>query len=60
MLEAAAEDTFWLDAWAILDDMLLMGIKPNTMSFNNLLHVCPSILPKRELPFIFAIVGCPP
>ncbi|KAF9446394.1 hypothetical protein P691DRAFT_794495 [Macrolepiota fuliginosa MF-IS2] len=38
MLEAAAEDGFWLDAWAILDDMLLMGVKPNAMSFNHLLH----------------------
>lgn len=39
MLDAVAEDGFWLDAWAILDDMLRIGIKPNTMSFNYLLHV---------------------
>lgn len=39
MLEAAAEDGCWLDAWAILDDMLQMGTLPNAMSFNHLLHV---------------------
>ncbi|KXN90905.1 hypothetical protein AN958_02687 [Leucoagaricus sp. SymC.cos] len=38
LLAAAADDASWLDAWAILDDMLLNGIKPNAMSFNHLLH----------------------
>lgn len=50
MLEAAAEDGLWLDAWAILDDMLLMGIRPNAMSFNHLLHV-RMLLPCSSLPF---------
>jgi pentatricopeptide repeat protein len=42
MLAATAEDGLWLDSWAILDDMLLMGIKPNAMSFSHLLHVSSS------------------
>ncbi|KAF5354709.1 hypothetical protein D9756_005214 [Leucocoprinus leucothites] len=56
MLAAAAEDGFWLEAWAILDDMLLMGVRPNTMSFNHLLHAVrfrhshhvPRVLEKME------------
>lgn len=39
MLEAAAEDGCWLEAWAILDDMVHTEILPNTMSFNHLLNV---------------------
>lgn len=39
MLSTAAEEGLWLDALAILDDMLSMGIRPNTLSFNHCLHV---------------------
>jgi len=39
MLATAAEEGLWLEALAILDDMLYMGIRPNAMSFNHLLHV---------------------
>ncbi|KAM6501116.1 hypothetical protein JOM56_004130 [Amanita muscaria] len=28
----------WLQAWAILDDMLLVGIKPDVTIFNHLIH----------------------
>ena len=43
LLQAAAHEGAWLDAWAILDDMVLVGIKPTTTSFNHLLYVCRPI-----------------
>lgn len=39
MLSTAAEEGLWLEALAILDDMLYIGIQPNAMSFNHLLRV---------------------
>jgi pentatricopeptide repeat protein len=52
LLEAAANGVFWLEAWAILDDMLFVGIKPDTMSFNHLLHVRRSPCPRPLLVLI--------
>lgn len=40
LIRAAARESAWLDAWAIFDDMLLLGFKPTTAIFNHLLHVC--------------------
>jgi pentatricopeptide repeat protein len=40
LLAAAAERGQWLDAFAIMDDMLSMKIKPNAITFNHLFHVC--------------------
>jgi pentatricopeptide repeat protein len=40
LIQAAAHEARWLDAWAIFDDMLLVGIKPTVTIFNHLLHVC--------------------
>jgi len=39
MLSTAAEEGLWLEALAILDDMLYIGVQPNAMSFNHLLRV---------------------
>jgi len=38
LIQAAAREARWLDAWAIFDDMLLVGIKPTVAIFNHLLH----------------------
>lgn len=38
LIRAAARESAWLDAWAIFDDMLLLGFKPTTAIFNHLLH----------------------
>jgi pentatricopeptide repeat protein len=40
LLQAAGRGAHWLDAWAIFDDMLLVGIEPTANIFNHLLHVC--------------------
>jgi len=45
LMQAAAREGAWLDAWAIFDDMLLVGIKPTAAIFNHLLQVCDIDLP---------------
>ncbi|KAG6876645.1 hypothetical protein C0992_012191 [Termitomyces sp. T32_za158] len=37
LINAAASHRMWLDAWAIFDDMVAVGIKPNTDVFNRLI-----------------------
>jgi pentatricopeptide repeat protein len=39
LIQAAAREANWLDAWAIFDDMLLVGVQPTATIFNHLLHV---------------------
>lgn len=46
LMTSASEAGLWKYAWAILDDMLLMGIKPTVEIFNHLIHVCRGIHPK--------------
>ena len=53
LIQAAAREARWLDAWAIFDDMLLVGIKPTVAIFNHLLHVCYASYPV----FLFLIFG---
>ncbi|KAK2460796.1 hypothetical protein APHAL10511_007266 [Amanita phalloides] len=38
LMRSASHSAAWLHAWAILDDMLLMGIKPDVAMFNSLIH----------------------
>ncbi|KAF8722156.1 hypothetical protein AX14_010006 [Amanita brunnescens Koide BX004] len=38
LMTSASEAGLWKYAWAILDDMLLMGIKPTVEIFNHLIH----------------------
>ncbi|KAG6899969.1 hypothetical protein C0993_004737 [Termitomyces sp. T159_Od127] len=40
LINAAAHHRMWLDAWAILDDMIAVGIQPNTAVFNLLIKAC--------------------
>ncbi|KAG5342950.1 hypothetical protein C0989_005899 [Termitomyces sp. Mn162] len=37
LINAAAYHRMWLDAWAILDDMIAVGLHPNTAVFNALI-----------------------
>jgi pentatricopeptide repeat protein len=39
LLDAAASAGLAMEAWAIMDDMELMGIRPNRTSFHHLLNV---------------------
>lgn len=39
LIASAAHQGLWIETWAILDDMLLCGVKPTTATFNHLLHV---------------------
>ncbi|KAF8650428.1 hypothetical protein AX16_005232 [Volvariella volvacea WC 439] len=38
LLYAAASSGLWLEAWAIFDDMVLLGLKPSIVTFNHLIH----------------------
>lgn len=39
LMKTASEAGLWKHGWAILDDMLLVGVEPNVDFFNLLLHV---------------------
>jgi len=39
LMSAVSRDGNWLQAWAILDDMFLIGVKPTTTTFNHLIYV---------------------
>lgn len=40
LISAAAYHRMWLDAWAIFDDMIAVGVQPTTAVFNALIKVC--------------------
>lgn len=39
LMDTMSEAGYWKHGWAILDDMLLVGVKPNVDLFNHFLHV---------------------
>ena len=58
LIQAATREARWLDAWAIFDDMLLVGIKPTVAIFNYLLDVC--YVPYHIFLFPILIFGAGP
>lgn len=52
LMEATAHGGGWFEAWAILDDMLLVGVKPDINILNNLIYVTYHIVP----PSIYVLI----
>lgn len=45
LISTAADEAAWLDTWAIFDDMLSEGVRPDVVTINHLIRVSLSCKP---------------